>query len=376
MRLGLLTTLGTNIGDDFIREGLLGVIRDIRPQAPLLLEPVNKHVPHTVYPRTHLLRWIEPAIPRLPRGRITARRFADRLAAHGGSRFDRCDLVLQCGTPILWPRCSLNEWAKPIWHHVLARLAAEGRTILNLGGGSCYPWESPPASLEETIDADYGRLMLRTARLTTVRDTLARQLLGSVGNAPEFIPCPAFLAAQTVATPHPRPTRRVLVNYMATGAHFTWGQDVDADAWQRTMQTVIAALERDWEIVFVCHDHKEFALAARLWPTHPRVQPRTVAEYFALARDASLGIFNRLHAGVGVAGLGIPSVCIGTDTRLLMVKALDLPIFYVRDAGADALLAAFAHLAAHRDAESQRLLDLRREVFARYHERLSPFFAP
>jgi hypothetical protein len=376
LRLGLLTTLETNIGDDFIREGLLRVVRELRAGASLSLEAVNKHDPLTVYPSWHPTRTAGAIIPRLPRGRITAQHWSDRFAALGGSRFDWCDVIMQCGTPILWPRCSLNEWCKPLWHDVLSRLASAGRPVLNVGGGACYPWEHPPATLAGDVDESYAQLMLRIARLTTVRDTLARQLLGSVGPEPEFIPCPAFLAAQVFASPVARPRRRVLVNYMPNGAHFTFGQDIDTQTWENTMHRIVTALASDWELVFLCHDQKEFALAARLWPHHERALPRTVAEYFDTVRGAALGLFNRLHAGVGSAGLGIPSVCIGTDTRLLMVEAIGLPVIYVRNATTEAVLAEFSRLAANREAETQRLLALRETTFLRYRDRLRPWFAP
>ena len=56
MKLGLLTTLNSNIGDDFIREGLLHCIRQVAPDAKLELVMLDKHEPQMVYPRRHPIR--------------------------------------------------------------------------------------------------------------------------------------------------------------------------------------------------------------------------------------------------------------------------------------------------------------------------------
>jgi hypothetical protein len=69
-----------------------------------------------------------------------------------------------------------------IWRDVLARLARQGVPVLNLGGGSCYPFERCPTTLYGSPDEKFIRLMLDTAQLTTVRDRLAQQLFGSLAH--------------------------------------------------------------------------------------------------------------------------------------------------------------------------------------------------
>lgn len=372
-RVGLLTTLDTNIGDDFIREGLLGVIHSFPRRSPLETVAVNKHRPESIYPPWHPMRAAVAAIPKLPFGRIKSRALARRLIQRlGPTRFENCDLLIQCGTPILWIQCHRSEWAEPVWRDVLARLSVK-IPLLNLGGGSCYPWEHQPETLLGNQDEEFARLMLAAATLTTVRDPLAAKLLGSLGAVPEVIACPALLAGQVFAKPT-QPSRRVLVNYMPGGAHTMWGQPIDPKAWQETMREVVQALRRDWEVTLLAHSEGELAEAARLWPDLPRIHPLSPREYFAAGREAAFGIFNRLHAGVALGGLGVPSVCIGTDTRLLMVKTVGLPIHYAGRVRAADILADAARLAAERVTESQRLLALRERTFSRYREVLAPWF--
>ena len=102
-------------------------------------------------------------------------------------------------------------------------------------------------------------------------------------------------------------------------------------------------------------------------------QKSTVREYFEFVRPTAFAVLNRLHAGVALAGLGIPSVCIGTDTRMLMAQSVGLPVFFVRDVSAGKILAAVATLAKKRTAESARLLALRASTFDRYQAILAPW---
>lgn len=335
---------------------------------------INKHEPHTVYPRWHPMRlvckrgshrppWLEPLLGRAER----------RIAKGGHSLFDSCDLVIQCGTPILWEGCRNSEWATLIWRDVLARLAEGGKPILNLGGGACYPVERCPETLMGHPDETFIRLMLRTASATTVRDRIAKKLLNSLGYSTSHLCCPAILAAQTFVTPS-EPTRRVLINYMRGGGHYDWDQTIDANAWEETMCIVVTTLRsQGWDPLVIAHNHTELTHASTLWPELPRVLPANSREYFTIARDAAFGVFNRLHACVAVAGLGVPSIAIGTDTRNQMVETLGLKVFYVKDATAVRVLAAIEELVHKREIESRRLLALHNTMLSHHIELLRPY---
>jgi len=360
VRIGLLTTLGTNIGDDLIREGLIHLLRRLIPAAALKFTIVNKHRPHSVYPSWH------PARARSLCG----------CASFRFTRFDRCDVIVQCGTPVLWHGCRASEWAGPIWRDVLHRLALQGMPILNLGAGSCYPWERRPTGLAGDPDEPFVRLMLQTACVTTARDRLMSDLCGSVGYEIRPIPCPAFLAGQAYVSPA-APTRKVVVNFMAGGGHYDWGQNIDAAQWRETMREVVDRLARKgWQPWFIAHNAAELELAAQLWSRYPRFCTTRPSEYFAAVRDAAFGVVNRMHAAVAAAGLGIPSIAIGTDTRTLMIEALGLPSLYVKDATAERILDIAGQLAANRGDEFGRLLALRERTVTDYENCLRPFLPP
>jgi polysaccharide pyruvyl transferase WcaK-like protein len=376
VRIGLVTTMATNIGDDFIREGIGYVVRELLSKNRVNCVVVNKHRPHTVYHRWHPIRWCYDDDFHARQHLGPLRRMAQNwLPSVGLSRFDSCDMIIQCGTPIIWEGCRNSEWARLIWKDVLARLSRSGTPVLNIGGGSCYPWEKQPTTLTGTADEAFIRLMLNAASLTTVRDDLSMQLFHALGHRTQLISCPAILAGQIFATTA-KPKRMVIVNYMRGGGHYDWGQRIDVSLWEATMSNLLTRLLQDgWEVLLLAHDESELAEYARLWPDLPRNFPATAKEYFETIRNAAFGIFNRMHASVAAAGMGIPSVAIGTDTRNMMVTTLGLPAFYVKDANMDKLVAVVDELIAHRSAESERLLRLREATLETCKQKIEPFVA-
>lgn len=361
MRIGLITTLGTNIGDDFIREGICRVMRDVFPSQPIEFVPVNKHRPMTVYPESHPCRMAES----FPRGKKHAYiLFGATFGKAGRTLFDDCDLIVQCGAPVLWPDCHKAEWAVPLWHQVVGRLH-ERIPVLNLAAGSCYPWERQPATIAELHDAAYVRAILGYCRATTSRDALAQRLFSSLGGQTPHIPCSALLAAPRDGA-RGEPDNLVLINYMAGGGHYGWGQNIDETAWRTIVRRFIDRVRKRRRIAFLCHDRKEYEAAGRLDPSLERFFPQTSDDYFRVASKASAALCNRMHASVGLAGMGIPSVTVGTDTRLLMVETLKLPCHYVKDVTAESAEEELEDLIRHRAEQKERLLALRSATFRAY----------
>ena len=355
MNIGLITTLDTNIGDDFIRLGIQRVLRQAFPGAEPQWEMVNKHRPETVWPAWHPAR-------RLPAWAPAWRRAA---RAWGGSRFHGCDLVVQCGAPVIWRHCARCEWNVPLWQEVVGELHRR-IPVLNLAIGTAYPLSAVPHRIDDERDRAYLRAILGYCRLTTARDALARRLAAELGTEIPLIPCSAGLAFEVPEAEAGGDL--VLVNYMPKGGHYDFNRDIDEAAWDGVLAEVLSRLAPAFHVVFLCHDRREEALAGARFPQYERRRPDTPAAYAALARQAALGLFNRLHAAVAFAGMGIPSVAVGNDTRLGMVAEYGLPVFDVRTCTAEAVLAAFTDLARRRSAERLRLLALRAEIQQQYEQ--------
>jgi hypothetical protein len=116
-------------------------------------------------------------------------------------------------------------------------------------------------------------------------------------------------------------------------------------------------------LLFLCHSAAELELARSRWPGHEAVLPTTTDEYLAVAGRGRIALVNRMHAAVTLAGLGIPAVGIGTDTRLLMVEQTGQEIVYVGDADGAGLLASLELLDSQLDERRQLLLHREQQSF-------------
>jgi polysaccharide pyruvyl transferase WcaK-like protein len=374
MKIGLLSTIDTNIGDDFIRCGITNVIEGLCGEGAVNYVVINKHEPESIRTKwQHRLKRSLDRLPKISRSQVLARRHFPRFS---WSRFDPCDLLIQCGTPVLWNGCRYSEWAEPIWRDVLQSLSRLGKPVLNIGGGTCYAWEQIPETLEGDEDEAFARLMLQTCRLSTARDQLAKKLFGTLGHNIEVICCPAILAGQGHVTPTAS-TRKVLFNYMEGGGHFDFDQAIDKLQWEKTMRDVVRSLHVEgWQPTFLAHDMKEYELARRIWPEFHCERPTTLRAYFEFIRDAAFGVFNRMHASIAAAGLGIPSVAIGTDTRNMMVAEAGLPVFYVKEATTHIITNTTQRIAVALESHNRRLLRLREETHQQYRSLLAPYVPP
>jgi hypothetical protein len=363
LKIGLITTLDTNIGDDFIREGILVALREVFDGTPLEFVMINKHKPYSMYPSWHPIHWSRFAPKSKKHG---AYRLAGRIfPGNGASKFEDCDAVIQCGAPVFWYDCSKAEWAEIIWNNAVRALHKK-IPVLNLAAGSCYPWEKRPTAIDDPADRMYIEKITGYCRETTVRDRCSHEVLNSLNISAQLIPCSALLAAIPYQTIEASP-EFIMINYMRGGGHYDFQQSVDCDRWESAMKEAIQRLRPHHRMAFLCHNQKEYDLAGELDPGLPRFFPRTVEEYFNVAALAKAGIFNRMHASVGLAGLGIPSVAVGTDTRMLMVDQIGLPVRYAKDADADYLVSQTEQLLERRDEEKERLLSLQKDTAERYH---------
>lgn len=53
MKIGLISTINTNIGDDFIRQGICLLLKKVFKNHEIEFININKHTPLTVYPKWH-----------------------------------------------------------------------------------------------------------------------------------------------------------------------------------------------------------------------------------------------------------------------------------------------------------------------------------
>lgn len=373
MKVGFITTIDTNIGDDFIRTGIQHIVEEAFKGQKIEYVLVNKHKPYTAYPSWHPLRYV-PDLARVKGGGRAGRLMARILSKLGGSKYDSCDLIIQSGAPVLWPNCEQCEWNVPIWQQIVGRLHKR-IPVFNIAAGSCYPWtQQPPGSFINPREKEYAETIGSYCQLTTTRDELANALFNSVGRSNILKPCTAFFVDPRLDNSNKG--EYILINYMKGGGHFSWDQEINNQAWEATMKEVISELKKDHEVRFICHDEKEAQLAKELDPSLKIHLPKTVGEYVACVRNAIVGINNRMHASVAMGSSGVPAISICTDTRLLMLKNIGLPNFYVKDVTSASLLSTVRQLIGNVDAERKRLSDLKKKSFSEYKQLFTDSYVP
>ena len=371
-RVCFITTLRHNIGDDFVREGILHLLG--RVVGEMQVSCVHKHLPLTARPLGRVLRStgldrglaaVERELPRRLFGRIDE---ILPLSARTDSVLG-CDVLVQSGAPVYWSHagneCQENEW----WGPLLERRwipSSAGKVLLNLAAGTCQTWGSDGSEFVGRRDMlDYVRRFHDLAALTTVRDRLGMHVLSLAGRSAELVPCTSLFAVDRLAIASERGDH-VVLNYRRPTVRDTFGVRVDADAWERRFVTFATRLASTTPCVMVCHDRGELAAARRLLPGVRRFHSPHHADYLRVYARARWGIVNRVHAGFALASLGKPAAIVGVDSRAQMGPLVGLESVYV-DAADERWLADTARRLAADDGQfAATIAALKRDAAARY----------
>jgi len=368
-KIGFLTTINHNIGDDFIRYGIINLLSQFSNLNKSKFVFINKHKPYQVLSRTNLFHYNH-----FLKGNIRTQIASIVDMNKYATRFDDCGLIIQCGTPVFYPRCSESEWANPIWEHAIKRNVNRAK-IMNLAAGSCFPWETGYKDNLNEQDILYIKNIVSYAGLTTVRDKTALSLLNEKVTEADIklLPCTAFLSGIKYKKINSHQKVKILINFMEGGGHYDWNQGIDGDEWKRTILAFYKKNYERFEISFIAHNKREYNLAKTLFPSANVFYTRKVHEYFEFVKSFDIGILNRLHASVALASLGIPSISIGTDTRLEMVSQLGLPVFYVKEIEIQRLENIVYDILDRIKYEQDRLIELRDATYKEYIDLIKNF---
>jgi len=362
--VAVITTVRHNVGDDFVREGVAHVLQRALPGMSLSYELIHKHAPASVrhglegIRRTRVSSWVDAALP------LWAT--SDRVL--------KADLVIQSGAPVYWchdgiTHCADNEWYGPL---VKRRLSGRDIPFLNLGAGTCQRYHSDGSEfIACEKDTRYARDLYARSLVTTLRDKLAKTIFERLGLEAPVIPCPSIFARDSLGI-EPRKPEYVVLNYMHAGGHYTFGQDIDPQRWEREFRRFYAGLKQSERCILACHNPAELEEARRLDPGAELFYSEDYGEYLRLYAGAKWGVVNRVHAAFGIASFGRPAFCIGTDSRARMVEELGLRSTFVTEASADSLSSEVDELIRLAPAYSEQMLTVRAKAMSDYLRALQP----
>ncbi len=275
MKWLLVTTIGTNPGDEMIRLGVQNLISKIDSNAQY--ELLNKESKQ------------------------------DRQANH---EFDK---AVWCGMPVFWSIVG-NHCSDIVWWPMFKVLGKNPRVFMVVGAGSFFPWEKKITPWRS------GDLKNAAIKLNEVcwklyaRDKIVPQVTGIDF---EVCVCPAAFAVD----PTKEKTLKVC-NFMPDGAHYRKFGERESARW-RDILPKISEICRNNGFVVSAHSADEYALAKKLgWPDeriykYVSGKPELVADVYS---RATCYVGNRVHGAICAAAAGAEVISIGYDTRQEAVK--------------------------------------------------------
>jgi hypothetical protein len=359
LRIGFLTTIAVNVGDEFIREGIRAVLD--RTGVSYLPLYVNKHDPGSL-----------------------ARPYQDEPIAVVDKYWD-ADVFIQAGAPVYWnisdgaSTSITSEWHEWMWKdRILAREPAGRPQFLNLGAGSCQPWaDDGSAYLDDPQCVAFARDAAARASLTTVRDPLSARILSTLCIPHQAMPCPAFLAAARHCYSKASESGVIGVNLMPVAGHYQIDPAFDRSVWMLHCWMLVSSLRKLGRLIFVAHDDIESRFMSQFASAGERVFSAPAwRDYLDVYGACVAVVANRVHGAVCAAGFGVPSVVIGNDSRAMIADYIGIPKFRASVAEPGEVVAAVASLLARRGQESARLHDLRQTTLDEYVGLVAPVLPP
>jgi len=330
MSAAIITTVRHNIGDDFVREGILYLLNNAGLDCAV--EVIHKHSPVTVVRGLEFVRNLHVSHVLEPLTR----------AIGLSNRIDDAHVLIQSGAPIYWcheggPHCSDNEWFDPLIRQRFLPNRRD-RPFLNIAGGSCQRYHSDGSELELcSACMSYLREFFDACDLTLLRDELARRMLNLAGRDARVLPCTSIFARDQLKM-RSEPGEYIVLNFMENGGHYTFGQEIDAGSWRRLFVELAGIVAKMGRVVIACHTPHEEALARELVPSLDRfLIPNEHTEFMKFYSRAKWGVLNRVHGAFMMASFGRPAVVVGSDSRARMIENLNLDAYFVGDISSAAL---------------------------------------
>jgi 2-polyprenyl-3-methyl-5-hydroxy-6-metoxy-1,4-benzoquinol methylase len=357
-KIAFMTSLGVNVGDEFIREGICSFLDEIfETWDPFYVNKVDL---------------------------LSLHQSLEDEATVLEDKFRDADIIIQAGAPVYWKIGENSsytvEWAEELWQKRIFQLGPE-KPIFNIAAGACQPYpDFAKTFLSDPACIQFAKDVRSACRWISVRDPLASQILYALGLEHDVLPCTAFYASRR--SKFLGSYGQVIgINLMPFAGHYKLKEDIDEGAWRATIEAFLSPLRKHHTLFFIAHDpyEKEF-MKSFLAPGEVIFHSLHWRDYLPVYAKCSAIMASRVHGAVCAAGFGRPAVIVGNDTRLLIGDYIGIPSLYVSKAKAEEVVDLMERGIAMQHTERDRLLTLREESANRYRnailEGLEKFSAP
>jgi polysaccharide pyruvyl transferase WcaK-like protein len=364
MKITFITTFdGINVGDEFIREGIKLILDQILPE----YEPyyVSRDTLYDI-----------------------ARNGYDEI--HRSARLKKvmnADLLIWAGGPIFWKNTqypsefvstSYNVGWYNLWEEVLKR-KEQGKKNILLGAGSCqrYADETGQDFLQDEKCVNFAKSFSAAQDLITTRDTVANEILKSLGVENSVLPCPSFCLGDLYRNTNiPKYGNVIAVNLMPGAGHFRLeSEDRDrVSRWHDIVKAILPEIRSMFHVLFVAHSPNEVEFMEEfLQPGENIIYSHNWQDYLPIYSRCSFVLSNRIHASVCAAGFGIPSLLVGSDSRLRVGQLCGVPSYHVLDATIDSILNGIRDLVSKKEEIKSFLINWRTQTTQSYIRKLKSF---
>jgi len=363
MKIAIITTVNHNVGDDFVREGIIYLLR--QKFGEISVSNIHKHAPVTVrrgfdWVRSfHLSRSLDLLPLFLTEDKILS-----------------SNLLVQSGAPVYWchdfinSHCADNEWYGPLIKRRYSKIRNKVKFI-NIAGGTCQRYYSDCSEIKNCVKcSSYIKELFNFSDVTTVRDSLAQSLLHSLDIEAPLMPCASIFACDELKVAPAKP-EYICLNYMHGAGHYDFGQGIDAKRWETVFKEFYNKIREQERCVFVCHNYNELKETKKIAHPDEIFFSRDYRDYIKFYSKSKFGIMNRVHGAFAIASFGRPSFIIGTDTRARMSEEIGLKHEFIDKVDLARLLEEYEFLKAGADNYEERFRVIKKKALYDYHNALS-----
>jgi len=369
VNISFITTINTNIGDDFVRKGIKYLLKNNYKNEKINFANIHKLAPITARYGCEWMQNIKLYKTKLDKI-LPLSLTKDKIL--------EADIVIQSGAPVYWchsdlgNHCYRNIWYEPI---IKRRLSINKKAkFLNIASGTCQKYYSDGTEICQKC-LSYIKELSKISSITTLRDSLAKKIFQSIDIKAPVIPCTSIFAIDEYDIKS-KDGEYIVVNYMAIAGHYDFGQGIKKEKWELEFKKFYAKVKNHENIVFVCHNKKELDDAFMIDPNAKVFYSDSYLDYMKFYSKAKFGIMNRIHGAFLLASFGKPSVIIGTDSRAKMSSEIGVESAFVNDINSEYLLDKYEVLNKIYQKSKDKFKFLKKKAFDNYMEMLSNLSVP
>jgi glycosyltransferase involved in cell wall biosynthesis/ADP-heptose:LPS heptosyltransferase/predicted O-methyltransferase YrrM len=276
MKWLLITTLGKNPGDEWIRIGIQKMINKVDPGAEYIL--LDKE---------------DPKIYKTP------------------VEFDKC---IWCGMPVFWSFEEHQNRKMSWWQDLMLGWPSERKNdFMVLGAGSFFHWKKKPETItdkEEFIKS--AEDVLARSYYVTARSKVVSEVTGKP--IPAMV-CPAVFSI----IGHKRSHELKLANIMPRGGHYTIFGPEEVKIWDEKKSKISEILQENG-FTYAAHNEEELQFAQKCgWKTIVSYNgdPEELLEYYG---KCGKYFGNRVHGAIIARGNDADVWSVGYDSRQEAVR--------------------------------------------------------